>query len=47
MITAFSRMADDERREYDELLKTVESWARDSRRALDTVEVEGVVIEHV
>lgn len=47
MTAAFSRMGEDDRREYDELLRTVESWAKDSRRALDTVEVEGMVIEHV
>lgn len=47
MKNTFSRMGEDERREYDELLKTVESWVKDSRKALDTVEVEGVVIEHV
>lgn len=46
MTVAFSRMGYEERQEYDELLKTVESWAKESRRALDTVEVEGVVIEH-
>lgn len=46
MTAAFSRMGYEERQEYDELLKTVESWAKESRRALDTVEVEGVVIEH-
>ena len=46
MAAAFSAMNDDERRMFDELLRTVESWAKDSRKALDTVEVEGVVIEH-
>ena len=46
MTVAFSRMGYDERQEYDELLKTVESWAKESRRALDTGEVAGVVIEH-
>ena len=45
MAAAFCSMGDDERQEYDELLRTVESWAKDSRRALDTVTVEGVVIE--
>ena len=46
MTAAFCAMGDDERQEYDELLRTVESWAKDSRRALDTVTVEGMVIEH-
>ena len=46
MAAAFCSMGDDERQEYDELLRTVESWAKDSRRALDTVTVEGMVIEH-
>lgn len=46
MTAAFSAMDYEERREYDELLKTVESWAKESRRALDTVIVEGVVIEN-
>ena len=46
MTAAFSAMDEDERREYDELLKTVEAWAKDSRKALDTFAVEGVVIEH-
>ena len=47
MTAAFSVMNDEERRMYDELLQTVESWAKGSRKALDTVTVEGVVIEHV
>ena len=47
MTAAFSAMDYEERREYDELLKTVESWAKESRRALDTVIVEGMVIENV
>ena len=46
MTAAFSVMDEDERREYDELLKTVEVWVKDSRKALDTVTVEGMVIEH-
>lgn len=46
MTAAFSVMREDERQEYDELLKTVEAWAKDSRKALDTFAVEGVVIEH-
>ena len=47
MAAAFSAMTDEERRMYDELLQTVESWAKGSRKALDTVTVEGVVIERV
>ena len=46
MTAAFSVMDEDERREYDELLKTVEAWVKDSRKALDTFAVEGMVIEH-
>ena len=46
MTAAFSVMDEDERREYDELLKTVEAWVKGSRKALDTVTVEGMVIEH-
>ena len=47
MTAAFSTMEDDERQVYDELLRTVESWVKDSRKALDTFAVEGMVIEHV
>lgn len=47
MTAAFTAMDYEDRREYDELLKTVESWAKESRRALDTVIVEGMVIENV
>ena len=47
MAAAFSAMTDEERRMYDELLQTVESWTKGSRKALDTVTVEGVVIERV
>ena len=45
MAATFSAMSDDERMVYDELLTTVESWVKDSRRALDAVTVEGVVID--
>lgn len=45
MAAAFCAMPEEERRLYDELLMTVESWAKDSRRALDTVTVEGMVID--
>ena len=46
MRAAFSAMDDDQRQEYDELLRTVEGWAADSRKALDAVTVEGMVVEH-
>lgn len=44
---AFSGMGPAEKSEYDVLLKTVEEWARGSRRALDsvTVDIEGTVAE--
>ena len=47
MTAAFSSMEYEERREYDELLRTIESWAKNSRKALETVMVEGMVIENV
>lgn len=43
---SFSQMNDVERQAYDELLRTIEGWAKDSRKALDTVTVEGVLIDH-
>lgn len=46
MSTTFSVMDEEMRQEYDELLRTVESWAKASRKALDTVTIEGMVIEH-
>lgn len=46
MTAAFSTMDFDEWREYDELLRTIESWTKDSRKALDTVMAEGVVIDN-
>lgn len=42
----FSGMGQTEINEYDELLRTVESWARESRIALDTVTVDGMVIDN-
>ena len=45
MSATFSVMNEDTRQEYDELLRTVESWTKASRKALDTVAVEGMVIE--
>lgn len=46
MSTTFSVMDEEMRQEYDELLRTVEGWAKASRKALDTVAIEGMVIEH-
>lgn len=40
----FSNMAQSEKQEYDLLLKTVEKWAKDSRKALDAKSVDGMVI---
>ena len=40
----FAVMAMDEKRTYDELLSTVERWAKDSRKALDSTRSEGTVI---
>ena len=37
MSAAFAGMDDVERQEYDELLKTIESWAAGARKALDSV----------
>ena len=45
MGTAFSSMSLSQKNEYDELLRTVESWATGSRKALDAVMIEGMVIE--
>lgn len=44
MRMTFAAMAYKEKLEYSELLATVESWAADSRRAIDTVLAEGSVI---
>jgi hypothetical protein len=44
MDATFSAMDLVEKNAYDELLRTMESWARDSRKALDTVTIEGTVI---
>lgn len=43
MAGSFACMEYETRREYDELLKTVESWAEASRKALETITVEGTV----
>lgn len=41
MTAAFSTMDAHEKQRYDELLRTVEGWAANSRRALDTYAAEG------
>ena len=44
MRTAFAMMGAEEKAEFDELLSTVESWAVDARKALDTTAGEGVIL---
>ena len=44
MTNTFSTMPAKEKQGYDELLKTVEGWAANSRRALDTYAAEGGII---
>lgn len=44
MRTAFAMMGAEEKAEFDELLSTVESWAVDARKALDTTTGEGVIL---
>ncbi len=44
MRTAFAMMGTEEKAEFDELLSTVESWAVDARKALDTTAGEGVIL---
>ena len=44
MMMTFAGMDYKEKRTYDELLSTVEQWAKDSRKALDTVMMEGSVV---
>lgn len=39
----FAMMAKDERSEYERLLKTVEGWCKQSRKAISMVEAEGDV----
>lgn len=41
MRMAFATMSHSEKQEYSVLLETVEKWAEDSRRALDTTIIEG------
>lgn len=44
MSATFSAMSQIDKNEYDELLRTVESWAKDSRKALDSVLVDSEVL---
>lgn len=44
MSAAFSAMSQIDKNEYDELLRTVEAWAKDSRKALDSVLVDSEVL---
>ncbi len=44
MAATFSGMSDNDKHEYDELLRTIESWAAGSRKALDSAIVDGEVI---
>ena len=45
MTATFSVMQEEERNSYDELLHTIESWAAESRKALNTIAMEGTVID--
>ena len=44
MAATFSGMSDNDKQEYDELLRTIESLAAGSRKALDSAIIEGEVI---
>lgn len=44
MNATFAAMTTHEKNEYDELLRSVEQWTRDSRKALEAGMVEGVLI---
>lgn len=44
MSATFSAMSQIDKNEYDELLRTVEAWAKDSRKALDSVLVDSEVL---
>lgn len=44
MSATFSAMSQIDKNEYDELLRTVEAWAKDSRKALDSVLVDSKVL---
>lgn len=46
MAAAFSCMSTEERNEYDELLRTVETWAENSRKALNSEVIVGEVLVH-
>lgn len=43
MGNTFAEMPTEAHRHFDELLKTIEAWARDARRALDTTDMEAEV----
>ena len=42
---AFAGMAQKQKQEYEELLKTVEGWCRGAREALSSVAVSGVILD--
>ncbi|MBQ6255714.1 MAG: hypothetical protein IJJ60_03910, partial [Clostridia bacterium] len=44
MSSTFSTMPVEEKRGYDELLRTVEGWAASARHALDTYAAEGGIV---
>lgn len=44
MSATFSAMSQIDKNEYDELLRTVEAWAKDSRKALDSVLVDSEIL---
>lgn len=44
MRAAFAQMPQEQKQEYSVLLETVETWAKDSRMALETIYVNGTVI---
>ena len=44
MAATFSGMSDNDKQEYDELLRTIEQWAAGSRKALDRALSDGEVI---
>lgn len=44
MRTSFAMMPADEKAQFNELLSTIEGWAIDARKALDTTAAEGVIL---
>ena len=46
MAASFSCMSTEEKNEYDELLRTVETWAENSRKALNSEVIVGEVLIH-